>query len=128
MTHYQMTVTQDGIIKILVRVYQDYHPSKIYITENGASYQEHPDRHGNLPDEARIDYLATHLLKVKEAIEEGVPVAGYFVWTLMDDFEWNTGYENQFGLVYVDRKAGERIPKKSFSWYQKAAASNGKDL
>lgn len=128
MTHYQMPVTPDGIRKILVRVYQDYHPSKIYITENGASYQEHPDRHGNLPDEARIDYLATHLLKVKEAIEEGVPVAGYFVWTLMDDFEWNTGYENQFGLVYVDRKTGERIPKKSFSWYQKAAASNGKDL
>lgn len=128
MTHYQMPITPDGLRKILVRVYRDYHPSKIYITENGASYQEHPDRKGRILDEARIDYIHTHLRKVKEAMEEGVPVAGYFVWTLLDDFEWNTGYENQFGLVYVDRKTMERIPKKSFSWYRQVALTDGKIL
>ncbi|HIQ97767.1 MAG TPA: beta-glucosidase [Candidatus Limivivens merdigallinarum] len=128
MTHYQMPITPDGLRKILVRVHKDYHPAKIYITENGASYQEHPDRNGEILDEARIDYLHTHLWKVGEAIGEGVPVAGYFVWTFLDDFEWNTGFENQFGLVYVDRKTMERTPKKSFSWYREVAASNGKRL
>lgn len=125
MTHYQMPVIPEGLKKILVRVHNDYHPPKIYITENGASYQEHPDRNGQVQDDARIDYVHTHLQKAAEAVEEGVPLAGYFVWTLMDDFEWNTGYENQFGLVYVDRKTLARTKKKSFFWYRQVIDSNG---
>ena len=128
MTHYQMPVTPDGIRKILVRVHEDYHPAKIYITENGASYQEHPDRHGEILDEARIDYIHTHLKKCEEAIAQGVPLKGYFVWTLMDDFEWSTGYENQFGLVYVDRKTMKRTKKKSFGWYRSVIDTNGEAL
>lgn len=125
MTHYQMPVIPEGIYKILVRVHQDYHPSKMYITENGASYQEHPDRNGKISDDARIDYIYTHLEKAKKAMDEGVPLGGYFVWTLMDDFEWSTGYENQFGLVYVDRKTLKRTKKKSFDWYRHVIRENG---
>ena len=88
MTHYQMPVIPEGLYKILVRLHKDYHPSKIYITENGASYQEHPDRNGQILDEARIDYIYTHLEMAHKAMEEGVPLAGYFVWSLFDNFEW----------------------------------------
>jgi beta-glucosidase len=125
MTHYQMPVIPEGLYKILVRLHQDYHPAKIYITENGCSYQEHPDRKGEISDDARIDYIWIHLQKANEAMTEGVPLAGYFVWTLMDDFEWATGFENQFGLVYQDRKTGKRTKKKSFQWYRKVIESNG---
>lgn len=119
MTHYQMPIIPEGLKKILVRLHKDYHPQKIYITENGASFQDHPDRNGEVHDDQRIDYIHTHLEKCQEAIGEGVPLKGYFVWSLFDNFEWNTGYENQFGLLYVDRKTQERIKKKSFYWYRK---------
>ena len=126
MTHYQMPVIPEGLKKILIRVHKDYHPKKIYITENGASYQEHPDRNGQVLDYARIDYIYTHLEKCHEAMEEaGVPLCGYFVWTLMDDFEWNTGFENQFGLIYVDKKTQDRLKKKSFEWYGQVIRDGG---
>lgn len=125
MTHYQMPVIPEGLYKVLMRLYKEYHLKKIYITENGASYQEYPDRNGEIHDEQRIDYLYTHIEKAAEAIEEGVPLAGYFVWSLFDNFEWATGYENQFGLVYVDRKTQERIKKKSFQWYKNVIDENG---
>lgn len=127
MTHYQMPVIPEGLYKILIRLHKDYHPSKIYITENGASYQEHPDRNGQILDEARIDYIYTHLEMAHKAMEEGVPLAGYFVWSLFDNFEWATGYENQFGLVYVDRKTQKRIKKKSFDWFRQVMEKGGLD-
>ena len=127
MTHYQMPVIPEGLYKILVRLHKDYHPSKIYITENGASYQEHPDRNGQILDEARIDCIYTHLEMAHKAMEEGVPLAGYFVWSLFDNFEWATGYENQFGLVYVDHKNQKRIKKKSFDWFRQVMEKGGLD-
>lgn len=125
MTHYQMPVIPEGLYKILMRLHKEYRLKKIYITENGASYQEHPDRKGEIQDEARIDYLYTHIEKAAEAMKKGVPLAGYFVWSFFDNFEWATGYENQFGLVYVDRKTQERIKKKSFQWYKNVINENG---
>lgn len=125
MTHYQMPVIPEGLYKILMRLHKEYRLKKIYITENGASYQEHPDRKGEIQDEARIDYLYTHIEKAAEAMKKGVPLAGYFVWPFFDNFEWATGYENQFGLVYVDRKTQERIKKKSFQWYKNVINENG---
>lgn len=125
MTHYQMPVIPEGLYKILMRLHKEYRLKKIYITENGASYQDHPDRNGEIQDEARIDYLYTHIEKAAEAMKEGVPLAGYFVWSFFDNFEWATGYENQFGLVYVDRKTQERIKKKSFQWYRNVIDENG---
>lgn len=125
MTHYQMPVIPEGLYKILMRLHKEYRLKKIYITENGASYQEHPDRNGEIQDEARIDYLYTHIEKAAEAMKKGVPLAGYFVWSFFDNFEWATGYENQFGLVYVDRKTQERIKKKSFQWYKNVIDENG---
>lgn len=125
MTHYQMPVIPEGLYKVLVRLYKEYNLKKIYITENGASYQEYPDRNGEIHDELRIDYLHRHIEKAAEAMEEGVPLAGYFVWSFLDNFEWATGYENQFGLVYVDRKTQKRIKKKSFQWYRNTIAESG---
>lgn len=125
MTHYQMPVIPEGLYKILMRLHKEYRLKKIYITENGASYQEHPDRNGEIQDEARIDYLYTHIEKAAEAMKKGVPLAGYFVWSFFDNFEWATGYENQFGLIYVDRKTQERIKKKSFQWYKNVIDENG---
>lgn len=128
MTHYQMPVTPDGIRQILVRCWREYHPVKILISENGASYQDHPDYHGAIPDELRMDYLYRHILKLEEAIEEGVPVKGYFVWSLFDNFEWKTGFENQFGLIYVDRRTMKRMPKKSYYWYRDVILKNAQNL
>lgn len=128
MSHYQMPIIPEGLKKILVRVHKDYHPAKIYITENGTSFQDYPDRNGEVVDNKRIDYIYTHLEKCHEAICEGVPLEGYFVWSLFDNFEWNTGYENRFGLLYVDRKTQNRIKKKSFYWYKSVIEKNGLDM
>ena len=128
MTHYQMPITPDGIRQIIVRCWKDYHPAKILISENGASYQDHPDHRGEIPDEQRIDYLYRHIAKIGEALEEGAPVKGYFVWSLFDNFEWKTGFENQFGLVYIDRATRARIPKKSYYWYHDVIRENGRNL
>ena len=117
-THYGWPVTPEGIRKILSRVWEDYHPEKIFITENGSSYRYEPGADGRIADEKRIDYMEKHLKECGRAIEKGVPLAGYFVWTLMDDFEWDTGFENQFGLVYVDRKTLRRTKKDSWYWYR----------
>jgi beta-glucosidase len=125
MTHYQMPVTTWGIEELLERIQRDYAPNVIYITENGASFQDIPDRTGQVLDDYRIDYLYRHLDYCRNAIENGVPLKGYFCWSLFDNFEWATGYENRFGLVYVDHNTKERIRKKSFYWYQQVIRENG---
>lgn len=127
-THYRMPIVPDGLEQILLRLQKEYHPEKILVTENGASFQDIPDRKGKVPDEYRIDYLDRHLRACRHALQQGVPLKGYFVWSLFDNFEWNTGYENQFGLIYVDRRTQERIPKNSFYWYKNVIAGNGRNL
>lgn len=106
-----------GIYEIVERVAQDYRPKVIYITENGFAA---PDalENGTVKDERRIAYLRDHILWLYQALERGYPVKGYFVWSIMDNFEWAFGFSKRFGLVYVDYKTLERIPKKSFFWYQ----------
>jgi beta-glucosidase len=95
----------------------------VYITESGASFPE-PDRvDGPLQDERRVNYIADHLRQAVEAtapggIAEGVDLRGYYVWTLMDNFEWAAGYSQRFGLIHVDFETQERTPKSSFYWYQ----------
>jgi len=95
----------------------------VYITEGGASFPE-PDRtSGTLEDADRVEYLAAHLGAALDAtapggIAEGVDLRGYYVWTLMDNFEWAAGYSQRFGLVHVDFETLERTPKRSFYWYQ----------
>lgn len=114
-----------GMREILLHVYTSYRVPRIYITENGASYDDKPDASGAVPDERRIAYLHQHLHALHEALAQDVPVAGYFAWSLLDNFEWNLGYTQRFGLVYVDYQTQQRMPKASAHWYQQVIAANG---
>lgn len=105
-------------------LYERYH-TPIMITENGMSSNDWVHRDGKVHDPQRIDYLATHLHGLGRAVEEGIPVLGYMQWSFMDNFEWAKGYDDRFGLVYVDFSTQERIPKDSFYWYQNLIRENG---
>lgn len=115
----------DGLTSILGRAYFNYQPRKIYITENGASYSTPPDENGIVADELRTNYLRTHFAAAHRAIQMGVPLAGYFVWSLMDNFEWSWGYSQRFGLIWVDYETQKRILKDSARWYRKVIRKNG---
>lgn len=110
-------IDADGLETFLVRLHEDYSPASIVISENGASYSEGPDEDGMIHDQRRIEYLEEHTAAVRRAREAGVPVDGYFVWSLLDNLEWTSGYSQRFGLVWVDHTTGERLPKDSFHWY-----------
>jgi beta-glucosidase len=115
----------DGLTGVLGRVYFNYQPAKMYITENGASYSTAPDERGNVSDELRTTYLKSHLAAVYRAIQAGVPLAGYFLWSLLDNFEWSWGYMQRFGIVWVDYKTQKRIIKDSGKWYKRVIKRNG---
>ena len=110
-------VYPDGLHELLVRLRDDYTIPPLFITENGAAF---PDdrRNGSVDDPDRISYLAGHLDAVARAVEDGVPVHGYFVWSLLDNFEWAFGYSQRFGIVYIDYETLERVPKASYAWYR----------
>jgi len=91
----------------------------IYVMENGYGAQEAPDGTGRILDQQRIDYLRGYTDALRSAIQSGADVRGYFVWSLMDNFEWNSGYAARFGLAYVDYATLRRTPKASFDWYAK---------
>ncbi|MFN8662584.1 MAG: GH1 family beta-glucosidase [Thermomicrobiales bacterium] len=113
-----------GLYDILIRVHQDYAPRKILVTENGAAF---PDvlTEGRVEDPAREAFLHDHILEVHRALQDGVPVAGYSVWSLLDNFEWHHGYDTRFGLIYVDYPTQERIIKRSGRWYAEVTRENG---
>ena len=115
----------DGLTGVLARLYFDYKPLKMYVTENGASYSTPPDESGRVKDELRIDYYRTHIAAVHRAIEAGVPMAGYFAWSLLDNFEWAKGYAQRFGIVWVDFNPQHRILKDSAKWYKGVIKKNG---
>ena len=111
-------VYPDGLHDLLTRLRDDYEPPAIYIFENGAAYDDVRGHDGDVLDPERQDYLDVHLAAVGRAIEDGVPVRGYFVWSLLDNFEWAEGYWKRFGIVYVDFPTLERVPKGSYYWYR----------
>ena len=117
-------VYPQGLYDSLVRVHRDYGPRTIYITENGAAYDEPADEDGSIADQRRITYLRSHLLAARLAVAAGVPLKGYFAWSLMDNFEWGLGFAKKFGLFAVDRSTGLRIPKDSSLWYRQVVADN----
>jgi beta-glucosidase len=124
-TEMDWEVYPDGLTGILCNIYFDYQPLKIYITENGASFSDGPDASGRVADSRRTDYLRTHLAAARRAMQAGVPLAGYFAWSLMDNFEWSKGYNQRFGLVWVDFQTQQRILKNSALWYRDVIAANG---
>jgi beta-glucosidase len=117
-------VYPEGLYEILGRIHFDYNFPKIYITENGAAYPDTVDEHGQVDDPLRIAYIKGHLKSVSKAIEAGVPVKGYFAWSLMDNFEWAFGYAKRFGLIYVDFETQKRILKNSANWYKGVIGAN----
>jgi beta-glucosidase len=118
-------VYPQGLHDLLVHLYQQYSIPGIYITENGAAFPDTLSPDGHVHDPLRIQYLHDHLLQGHAAIEEGVPLAGYFVWSLMDNFEWAYGYSRRFGIVYIDYPTQRRIIKDSGYWYRDTIAANG---
>ena len=100
----------------------------VYITENGVAVTEWPSADGKLHDPARIEYIRQYLLQLRRAADEGADIAGYFYWSLLDNFEWKEGFSKRFGIVYVDFDTQERIPKDSAAYYASVIRSNGKDL
>jgi beta-glucosidase len=117
-----------GLYETICRAYFTYKPPEIIITENGASYSDGPDGTGTVHDQRRVAYLQAHLEAVGKAIQAGVPVTGYYVWSLLDNFEWAYGYAQRFGLVYVDYETQKRFPKESAYWYGQVARKNGLEI
>jgi beta-glucosidase len=108
-TDFDWPVVPAGLDELLTRLHADY-GLPLYVTENGCAYAESPD------DQRRIDYLAGHIAAVEDARARGADVRGYFVWSIMDNFEWAEGYTKRFGLVHVDFETQERTPKASYHW------------
>lgn len=121
-------VRPESLYEVLTRIQRDYAPPPIYITENGAAYDDVVADDGQVYDPRRLAYVQGHLHSVHRAIEAGVPVKGYFVWSLMDNFEWAEGYNKRFGVVYVDFETQQRTLKQSALWYAQVIRDNGFDL
>jgi beta-glucosidase/6-phospho-beta-glucosidase/beta-galactosidase len=106
------------------RVRYEYLDIPVLVTENGAAYGDYVAPNGSVRDPDRIRYLDGHLRAVLQARIAGADVRGYFVWSLLDDFEWAHGYSKRFGLVWVDYPTRTRIPKDSFRWYSQTVQAN----
>lgn len=117
-------VDPHGLTDLLVRVRDEYTKIPLYVTENGAAQHDYVGPDGTVHDAARVKYLQRHLQAAKSAIDRGVDLRGYFVWSLLDNFEWAAGYSMRFGLVWVDYPTGRRIPKDSYSWYRQVIGAN----
>jgi beta-glucosidase len=111
-------VAPEAFYDLLVRVTRDYTPPRMYVTENGAAYPDVRNHDGEVLDPERQRYLEQYFGAASRAIQDGVPLAGYFVWSFLDNFEWAFGYSKRFGLVFVDYPTLERVPKGSYTWYQ----------
>jgi len=110
-------IVAPGLVETLRRLVADYPTVPLYVTENGAAFDDEPDGAGRVRDRQRIAYLDAHLRACHEAITAGVPLRGYFAWSLLDNFEWAWGYSKRFGLVHVDFATQRRVPKQSAHWY-----------
>jgi beta-glucosidase len=121
MTTNDSPIVPQGLRELLVSFQDRYqrHLPPIHITENGCSFADEPGADGLVHDPERIEFLDSHLRAVREAMDAGVDVRGYFVWSLLDNFEWSKGYAPRFGLVHVDYETQRRTPKDSFAWFRK---------
>jgi beta-glucosidase len=116
-TEFGWPVDPDGLTEVLMRLHSEYQ-MPMYVTESGCAYPDHPD------DQRRIDYHESHIGAVRAAQAQGADVRGYFVWTLIDNFEWAEGFTKRFGLVHLDPDTLARTPKRSFRWYREQISKN----
>jgi len=119
-------IAPDGLEELLVSLSQQFPDQKLMVTENGAAFADvvvESESGKRVPDAERVDYLNRHFTAAHRAIARGVDLQGYFVWSLMDNFEWGYGYTKRFGIVRVDYETQERIPKDSARWYQQLIAT-----
>jgi beta-glucosidase len=107
----------EGFETIIEWIWDTYHPPEIMITENGTALNDEVTPSGEVNDDNRIHYIREHLQVLHCLIEKKIPITGYFVWSLLDNFEWSYGYSKRFGLIYVDFSTLNRIPKKSAKWF-----------
>ncbi len=121
-------VHPEGMYDLLVRIRRDYGDIKILITENGAAYEDTVSESGEVNDPARIDYLQKHYVQTHRAIQDGVNITGYYVWSYCDNFEWAEGFTKRFGLVYVDYPTRKRIVKSSGRWFRDVMIRNAVEL
>ncbi len=112
-------VYPDGLYELLIRVHRDYDPRAIYIAENGAAFQDVLSPSGQVDDRERVEYLRDHLFSARRALDAGVRLRGYFVWSFLDNFEWSHGYSKRFGIVAVDYGTQARVIKASGHWYRR---------
>jgi beta-glucosidase len=120
-------IDPDGLHDLLVWVSKNYGAIPLYVTENGAAFIDYVDQSGSVHDSERVDYLQGHFAAAHRALEEGVNLRGYFVWSLFDNFEWADGYSQRFGLVFIDYHTQERIMKDSAHWYKSVISENAID-
>jgi beta-glucosidase len=119
-------VQPEGLTRLLQRVSADYTGARgipLYVTENGAAFDDEQLVDGVVEDPSRVAYLSSHLEALRRAVGDGVRVARYHAWSLLDNFEWEHGYDKRFGIVRVDYDTQERIPKRSALWYRDHIAS-----
>ena len=114
-----------GIYDMLVRLHREYAVPHIYLVENGSAFPDVVEDDGRIHDPRRINYLREHLLQVHAAVAQGVPLDGYSVWSLMDNFEWSLGYSMRFGIIHIDYATQKRRIKDSGYWYRNIIANNG---
>jgi beta-glucosidase len=117
-------VDADGLHELLVRLSKDAPGLPLYITENGCAAEDYVNPEGLVNDPERVRYLQQHLAAAARAIEDGVNLAGYYVWSLLDNFEWGWGYQKRFGIVFVDYGTQRRIPKSSAMFYSEVIRAN----
>jgi beta-glucosidase len=112
-------IDPSGLSELLLRIRDDYGALPIYITENGAAFDDPPiNGTGYVDDEGRTNYLRGHMDALRDAIAQGVDVRRYCLWSLLDNFEWEHGYAKRFGIVHVDYDSLKRVPKRSGLWYR----------
>lgn len=123
-TDYNWEIYPRGLFDLLEWLNCTYAPKAMFISENGASYSDGPASDGRVHDDRRVSYMRRHLVELAKSIAAGMPITGYFAWSLMDNFEWASGFSQRFGIVHVDYDTLKRAPKDSAYFYQQVIAKN----
>jgi beta-glucosidase len=120
-------IEAEALTRLLIRVHTDYPELPLVVTENGCAYPDVVSPDGQVHDPDRVAYLRSHLVAVVNALAAGADVRGYYVWSLLDNFEWAWGYSKRFGIIFVDYETQERVPKDSSHWFSTVIARNAVD-